>query len=150
MPCNANGEGALTDRIREDGELCPFGCAALLPLGRWIASILPLSRHVNAPPGGEIPDDEWLALTRSGFEMTWADPVADLITKLHLQQLTSYGRAHARQALATEMAQAIQAKIGHYGLDSTIFEQIDRITVTRAHDGFLPFATAELHLFSAF
>jgi hypothetical protein len=102
------------------------------------------------------------------------------------------------------MAQAIQAKIGHYGLDSTIFEQIDRITnlcdriafdfcfkapakgevriyprnnreeevtvgyqplrgnpyarygqvrhlhVTRAHDGFLPFATAELHLFSAF
>src|SRR4051794_19508728 len=35
-------------------------------------------------PIGAIPEDEWLALTHSGFEMSWADPVADLITKLHL------------------------------------------------------------------
>jgi hypothetical protein len=79
-------------------------------------------------PIGAIPEDEWLALTRSGFEMTWADPVADLITKLHLKRLTSYGSAPARQALAAEMAQAIQAKIERYGMEATMFERIDRIT----------------------
>jgi len=79
-------------------------------------------------PIGAIPEDEWLALTHSGFEMSWADPVADLITKLHLKRLTSYGRAPARQALAAEMAQAIQANIERHGLDATIFERIDRIT----------------------
>jgi len=79
-------------------------------------------------PIGALPEDEWLALTHSGFEMSWADPVADLITKLHLKRLTSYGHAPARQALAAEMAQAIQANIERHGLDATIFERIDRIT----------------------
>jgi hypothetical protein len=60
--------------------------------------------------------------------MTWADPTADLIAKLHLKRLTSYGHAPARQALAAEMAQAIQANIERHGLDATIFERIDRIT----------------------
>ena len=64
----------------------------------------------NLPIGG-IPEEQWLALTRSGFEMTWADPIADLITKMHLKRLTSYGSAPARQALAAEMAQRIQAQI---------------------------------------
>jgi hypothetical protein len=81
----------------------------------------------NLPIGG-IPEEEWLALTRSGFEMTWADPVADLIAKMHLMRLASYGSAPARQALTTEMAQAIQAQIERHGLDATLFERIDRIT----------------------
>jgi hypothetical protein len=81
----------------------------------------------NLPIGG-IPEEEWLALTRRGFEMTWADLIADLIAKLHLQRLASYGSAPARQALAAEMAQAIQAKVKHHGLDATVFERIDRIT----------------------
>jgi hypothetical protein len=81
----------------------------------------------NLPIGG-IPEEEWLALTRSGFEMVWADPVADLITKMHLKRLASYGSAPARQAMAAEMAQAIQAKIERHGLDATTFERIDRIT----------------------
>ncbi len=79
-------------------------------------------------PIGEIPEEVWLALTRSGFEMAWADPVADLITKMHLKRLASYGRAPARQAMAAEMAQAAQAKIEQHGLDATTFERIDHIT----------------------
>lgn len=79
-------------------------------------------------PIGGIPEQDWLALTRSGFEMSWADPVADLITKKHLQRLTSYGSAPSRQAMTAEMAQAIQAKIERHGLDATRFERIDRIT----------------------
>src|SRR4030095_5105429 len=46
----------------------------------------------NLPIGG-IPEEEWRALPRRGFEMTWADPVADLITKMHLKRLASYGSA---------------------------------------------------------
>jgi hypothetical protein len=79
-------------------------------------------------PIGAIPEDEWLALTRRGFEMTWADPLADLIAKMHLKRLASYGSAPARQAMAAEMARAIQTKIEHHGLDAATFERIDRIT----------------------
>ncbi len=79
-------------------------------------------------PIGELPEEEWLALTRRGFEMTWADPVADLITKMHLQRLVSYGDAPARQALAVEMAQEIQRQLQRHDLDAATFERIDRIT----------------------
>ncbi len=81
----------------------------------------------NLPIGG-ISEDAWLALTRSGFEMAWADPIADLVSKMHLRRLASYGSAPARQAMAAEMAQAIQAQIEHHGFDTALFERIDRIT----------------------
>jgi hypothetical protein len=60
--------------------------------------------------------------------MAWSDPIADLIAKLHLKRLVSYGSAPARQALAAEMAQAIQAQLQRDGLDAAAFERIDRIT----------------------
>lgn len=79
-------------------------------------------------PIGEVPEEQWLELTRKGFELTCADPVADLIAKLHLQRLTSYGKAAARQAQAAEMAEAIQAQLERHGLDAATFARIDRIT----------------------
>ena len=79
-------------------------------------------------PIGEIPEEEWLALTRSGFDMSWTDRIADLITKMHLKRLASYSSAPARQAMTAEMAQAIQAQIQRHGLDAPTFERIDRIT----------------------
>jgi hypothetical protein len=79
-------------------------------------------------PIGEIPEEKWLALTRNGFEMNWTDTIADLITKMHLKRLVSYGNAPRRQAMAAEMTQAIQAQIQRHGLDAATFERIDRIT----------------------
>jgi Protein of unknown function (DUF3891) len=79
-------------------------------------------------PIGELPEEEWLALTRAGFEMTWADQVADLIAKMHLKRLTSYGSAPARQAMAADMTQAIQEQLQRHGFDIVLFERIDRIT----------------------
>ena len=79
-------------------------------------------------PIGEIAEEEWLALTRSGFEMAWADPIADTIAKLHLQRLVSYGSAPARRALAAEMAEAIAAQLQRRGLDAATFARVDRIT----------------------
>ena len=78
-------------------------------------------------PIGELAEEQWLALTRRGFEMAWSDPIADVIAKMHLKRLVSYGDAPARQALAAEMAQAIQAQIERDGLDAAAFERIDRI-----------------------
>lgn len=79
-------------------------------------------------PIGELPDEEWLALTRSGFEMTWIDPIADLISKMHLKRLASYGSEPARQAMTAEMSQVIREQILHHSLDLATFERIDRIT----------------------
>lgn len=79
-------------------------------------------------PIGEIAEEEWLALTRRGFELTWADPVADLIAKMHLQRLTSYGKAQVRQAQAAEMAEAVHAHAHFHGLDAAVFARVDRIT----------------------
>lgn len=79
-------------------------------------------------PIGELPEAEWLALTRRGFDETWDDPVADMIAKLHLQRLTSYGADPARQAQAAAMADAIAAHAQRHGLDATLFTRLDRIT----------------------
>jgi hypothetical protein len=79
-------------------------------------------------PIGELPEEEWLALTRTGFEMTWSDGAADVITKMHLKRLASYGNAPARQAQAAQMAQVIREQLQHHGLDAATFERIDRIT----------------------
>lgn len=79
-------------------------------------------------PIGELPEEAWLTLTRLGFAMTWADPIADLIVKMHVRRLVSYGSAPARQAMAAEMTQTIQELLGHQGLDAVVFERIDRIT----------------------
>lgn len=79
-------------------------------------------------PIGELPEGEWLELTRRGFEMAWADTVADLITKMHLQRLTGYSKAPARQAQAAAMAQALDARMQQYGLERATFERIDCIT----------------------
>jgi uncharacterized protein DUF3891 len=79
-------------------------------------------------PIGELPEDEWLALTRAGFDMAWSDLAADVIAKMHLQRLASYGSAPARQAQAAQMLAEIREQLRRHGLDAAIFERIDRIT----------------------
>jgi hypothetical protein len=79
-------------------------------------------------PIGELLEEEWLTLTRSGFGMTWSDPIADMITKVHLKRLVSYGNAPARQAQAAEMAQAIHEQLQQHNLAAATFDRIDRIT----------------------
>lgn len=76
----------------------------------------------------EAPEADWMALTRRGFDTTWADPAAEAIAKLHLHRLVSYGSAPARQALAAEMAGAIAAHMERFGLDPALFARIDRVT----------------------
>lgn len=77
---------------------------------------------------GGISETAWLHLTRQGFYMAIADPIAELIVKLHLQRLVSYGQAAPRQALFVEMEEAIQQHIERHHLSKTQFQRIDRIT----------------------
>jgi hypothetical protein len=84
--------------------------------------------HLDNWPILETPEAEWLALARRGFDAAWADPVGDVIVKLHLQRLVSYGSALARQAEAAAMRAEIDAHLQRHGLDRTLFDRIDRIT----------------------
>ncbi|MCX6047742.1 MAG: DUF3891 family protein [Chloroflexi bacterium] len=77
---------------------------------------------------GGISETAWLQVTRQGFYMAIADPAAELIIKLHLQRLVSYGDAAPRQALFIEMEAAIQQHIADHQLSKTEFLRIDRIT----------------------
>jgi hypothetical protein len=77
---------------------------------------------------GEAPEERWMAITRTGFYQEFADPVAEMIIKLHLQRLVSYGDAPPRQALLAELAAASAAYAQQHGLDQTLFVRVDRIT----------------------
>jgi hypothetical protein len=84
--------------------------------------------ELDQSPIGVISEEAWQALTWRGFEQEWADPVADLIAKRHLQRLASYSQSPERQAMARAMEDAIQAKMQEHGLDPELFRRIDRIT----------------------
>jgi hypothetical protein len=79
-------------------------------------------------PIGELPEDEWLKLTRHGFYMPWSDPAADLITKLHLKRLVSWVASPERQALLAEMEHVIDRQVEQNALSRTEFDRIDRLT----------------------
>jgi len=69
-----------------------------------------------------------LAVTRKGFFMPCSDPVADLITRIHLLRLVSGQHAPARDELAGEMRLIIQQQMAQHALDAALFQQVDRMT----------------------
>jgi hypothetical protein len=77
---------------------------------------------------GGISEEAWLQLTRQGFYGSIADPIADLIIKLHLKRLVSYGNAAPRQALLAEMENDIQHQIELHHLSKEQFLRIDCLT----------------------
>ena len=70
----------------------------------------------------EIPAATWFEITRRGFYAPCSDPVADLVTKLHLKRLVG------NRAFAAEMDQVIQAQFRDHGFSPEQFERLDRIT----------------------
>lgn len=84
--------------------------------------------HLDNLPIGEMAEETWLEVARRGFATAWSDPIADLIARLHIQRLVSYGPASVRQALAADMEAQIAAQIDQIGLPAGLFTRIDRIT----------------------
>lgn len=70
----------------------------------------------------EIPAATWFEITRRGFYASCSDPVADLVTKLHLKRLVG------NRAFAAELDQVIQAQLRDHGFSPEQFERADRIT----------------------
>lgn len=84
--------------------------------------------HMDTFAIGGLPEADWLALTQKGFDAAWPDPVADAITKLHLQRLVGSAPSDARQAWASSMGELIRAHLERHQLDPAVFARIDRIT----------------------
>ena len=82
----------------------------------------------DLPVGTEVDDAAWLPMTRNGFTMPCADPIADLITRHHLLRLVAGRDTPARRVLAEEMRGVIREQIDQHGLDAGLFLQIDRMT----------------------
>jgi len=86
---------------------------------------------LDTAPVMEMPEREWLAITRRGFDMTGSDPAADLITRYHLRRLARGNPSVAAQELAQAFDIEIQAQLSAgttNALDADLFERIDRIT----------------------
>lgn len=84
--------------------------------------------YVDNLPIGEMDDERWLSLTRHGFFMPCADPIADVITRHHLLRLVSGRDTPARHALAHEMRLVLDEEMARHALDADLFQAVDRMT----------------------
>ncbi len=64
--------------------------------------------YLDRLPIGEASEEAWLDVTRRGFDMPSNDPIADVLTRLHLLRLVSSRSTPARSALAQEMKAVIE------------------------------------------
>lgn len=76
----------------------------------------------------QMPEEEWLAITRRGFDMTGSDPAADLITRYHLRRLARGNPSAATQALYRTFDEIIATQLQEHHFSANLFEHIDRIT----------------------
>jgi hypothetical protein len=84
--------------------------------------------YLDQRPIGDPDEDKWLKITWKGFNMPASDPVADLITKLHLRRLVRSQDTPRRAAMLREMESLIEAQIAEHGFSAADFERLDRIT----------------------
>lgn len=76
----------------------------------------------------EAAEAEWLAMTQRGMEMRLSDPVADIVTKLHLRRLLSYDYSPRRQAMMSQIDAYVEARLPDTRYTRAEFEWADRIT----------------------
>jgi hypothetical protein len=105
-----------------------------LPPIEWISFVLGVGLHdrgygyLDTATVLEMPEEEWIEITRRGFHMPCSDPIADLITRYHLLRLTRGHPSAAVQALHYEFEWEIRDQLHENGFSPTVFERIDRIT----------------------
>lgn len=105
-----------------------------LPPVEWASLVLGIGLHdrgygyLDTSAVLEMPEPEWVEITRRGFHMPCADPIADLITRHHLLRLTDNHPSPAVQALHYEFEWEIRDQLLELGFSPSTFERIDRIT----------------------
>ena len=76
----------------------------------------------------ESSEAEWVAMTRRGLDIQLADPIADIVMKLHLRRLCTYHRTPERKALIDKFDEAVAARLPKTGHTRSEFDWADRIT----------------------
>lgn len=76
----------------------------------------------------EAPEADWMAVTRQGVHHRFADPVTDIIVKLHIKRLLSFDESAERTALKEEIERQVAARLPESGFTRAQFEWADRIT----------------------
>lgn len=77
---------------------------------------------------GEIGEQDWLEIARRGFGMSFTDPAADIIARMHILRLVKQRPISTAPGLAEEMEQALGEQIEQAGFSRDLFQRIDRIT----------------------
>jgi len=77
---------------------------------------------------GEISEQDWLEIARRGFGMSFSDPAADIIARMHILRLVRSRPVSTAPGLAEELEQALDVQIAGSGHTWQHFERIDRIT----------------------
>jgi len=77
---------------------------------------------------GEISEQDWLEIARRGFGMSFSDPAADIIARMHILRLVRSRPISTAPGLADEMEQALMEQTEQAGFSRELFQRIDRIT----------------------
>ena len=106
----------------------------MLPPIEWASLVTGIALHdrgygyLDTAAVLEMPEEEWVEITRRGFHAVCSDPTADLIARYHLLRLTRDHPSAAVQALHYEFEWEIRDQLHEQGFSPTVFERIDRIT----------------------
>ena len=76
----------------------------------------------------ESSEAEWVAMTRRGLALSLADPIADVVMKLHLRRLCTYNRTPERAAMIAEFDELVATRLPETGHSRAEFDWADRIT----------------------
>ncbi|MEZ4657972.1 MAG: DUF3891 family protein [Caldilineaceae bacterium] len=76
----------------------------------------------------EAPEADWMAVTREGVYHRFANPVTDIVVKLHIKRLLSFDESPERSEMKEEIEKRVAARLPESGFTRAEFEWADRIT----------------------
>jgi hypothetical protein len=75
------------------------------------------------------PDEAaWLAMTQRGVGLSFDDPTTDVVAKLHLRRLLTYGQSPERTAMIAEVDDIVAGRLSETGYSRAKFAWADKIT----------------------
>lgn len=83
---------------------------------------------VDNLPIGEAPEEEWLEVIRNGVEKRFEHPTTDIVVKLHLRRLLSWGSSPEREVLIAQIDERIDDRLDESEVKLEVFQRADKIT----------------------
>ena len=76
----------------------------------------------------EADEADWLIIVRKGIDLWFADPITDIVSKLHLKRLLSSRNTPEVQRLVTQIDHRIAERLPQTGFSADQFAWADKIT----------------------